>query len=84
MKALISPIEEIELPDGKFGYRIAEVVSNDSVFEVAEPLYWIDCPEDCSPDLHCFFDGQIINTPLMTCDPETGFPINPLAQPEEE
>lgn len=83
MKALVSPIEEIELIGGKFGHRIAEVVSDDSVFEVAEPFYWIDCQDDCSPDLHCFFEGEIVEKPLFTYNPETGFPINPLSKTDE-
>lgn len=83
MKALISPIEEVELPNGKFGYRITDVVSDENSFEVADPLYWIDCFDDCSPDLHCFFEGSIIEKPLFTYDPETGFPINPLSKSDE-
>lgn len=39
MKALISPIEPRET-----GYRVAEV--HDEGFEVAEPLFWVDCGSD--------------------------------------
>lgn len=42
MKALIIPTEKIYN-----GVRIAQVESNTSIFEVAEPLYWVDCPDDC-------------------------------------
>lgn len=39
MKALISPAES---------NRIAEVKANNKIFPVAEPLYWVDCPSDCT------------------------------------
>lgn len=47
MKALISPNEN---------NRIAQVANDNEVFEVSEPLYWIDCPADCVADLWRF-DG---------------------------
>lgn len=40
-KALISPNEAAST-----GLRIAEVVDVGSEFEVANPLYWIDCQDD--------------------------------------
>jgi hypothetical protein len=40
MKALISPDEIINNNE-----RVAQVEQNTSIFEVASPLYWIDCPE---------------------------------------
>ena len=41
MKALISPQEN---------NRIAEVIANAKTFPIAEPLYWIDCPSDCTTE----------------------------------
>lgn len=41
MKALISPEEN---------NRILEVRTNDSIFPIAVPLYWIDCPEDITTE----------------------------------
>lgn len=44
MKALISPIEP------RFGgYRVAQVEYNE--FEVAQPLFWIDCANEVQADL---------------------------------
>lgn len=40
MKALISPNEI-----WNDNLRVAQVEQDSSVFEVANPLYWIDCPE---------------------------------------
>lgn len=47
MKALISPIEPRET-----GYRVAEV--HPTGFEVADPLYWVDCPDTTGADTHWF------------------------------
>ena len=49
-KALISPLEN---------NRIAEISEND--FPVALPLYWIDCPDDCTTN-H-IYDGAKFNPP---------------------
>lgn len=41
--ALISPNEPVE-----YGYRVAEV--SDQTFDVAEPLFWVDCSDDIIAD----------------------------------
>lgn len=51
MKALISPNEN---------NRIAEVSANE--FPVAEPLHWVDCPDDCTPEWS--YDGIAFHEPL--------------------
>jgi hypothetical protein len=43
MKALISPIEPRET-----GYRVAQVEERE--FEVALPLFWVDCNSDVVAD----------------------------------
>ena len=43
MKALISPIEPRQI-----GYRVAQVEEQE--FEVAPPLFWVDCAEDVRAD----------------------------------
>jgi hypothetical protein len=44
--------------------RIAEVESDNKVFQVAQPLYWVDCPENCNPNEYYFKDNEIfIKTP---------------------
>jgi len=44
MKALISPIELRQS-----GYRIAQIADNE--FEVALPLFWVDCDDTVKADL---------------------------------
>ena len=51
MKALVSPREPVVF-DVEVGYRIAEVAQEP--FEVAQPLFWVDCPDDCLPDAWYF------------------------------
>ena len=48
MKALISPIEPRQT-----GYRVAEI--SESGFEVAEPLFWVDCADTDKAD-QCWYD----------------------------
>jgi len=65
MKALISPNEPREN-----GYRVAEVEPDDKVFEVAQPLFWVDCDENVVANLFWY-------------DPKTET-IKPIPQPEPE
>jgi hypothetical protein len=51
MYALISPNEATYVA-GIAKTRIAEVCSHP--FEVAEPLFWVECPDMCAPDLWYF------------------------------
>lgn len=65
MKALISPNEPRET-----GYRVAEVEPNDKIFEVAQPLFWVDCTDDIVADQFWY-------------DPQDQA-IKPIPQPEPE
>lgn len=65
-KALISPNEHVVNYDGSTGYRVAEVVTQE--FEVALPLFWTNCDDNCVAD-EWFF-----NTANNTCEPK---PIQP-------
>lgn len=47
MKALISPIES-----RYSGYRVAQVEENE--FEVAQPLFWVDCETNIKADWYWF------------------------------
>jgi len=38
--------------------RVAEVESDDNIFEVAFPLNWVDCPDECKKDEWYFKDNQ--------------------------
>ena len=55
MKALISTIEPRES-----GYRVAQVETNENIFDVAPELFWIDCPADLKADYKWYdpVDGQ--------------------------
>jgi len=48
--------------------RVAEVEPQE--FEVAEPLYWIDCPDECKADQWYFKDGQVYPKPTDVPFPE--------------
>jgi hypothetical protein len=50
MKALVSPTTVISTNK----IRVCQVIENEQEFEVALPLYWVDCPDDCKPDLWVF------------------------------
>lgn len=49
--------------------RVAQVEPDDKIFAVADPLFWVDCPDNCVKD-EWWYDTQantiqpIINTPL--------------------
>ena len=65
-KALISPIEIAHT-----GHRVAQVEPIGQEFEVAEPLYWLDCPDEVTAEHHYFdnADGTFKLIPEM----ETAF-----------
>ena len=55
MKALISPNEKRTDFEGNVGERIAQVEQNE--FPVAQPLFWVDCPDDCVADVWWYYNG---------------------------
>jgi len=58
MKALISPNELHTQADNTQVMRVCEVRA--TPFEVAAPLFWVDCPEDThEPDVG-YLDGNIV------------------------
>lgn len=62
MKALISPNEN---------NRIVEIKANNRTFPIAEPLHWVDCPDNCKTDW-TYVDGQFIEpVPLAPVIPTT-------------
>lgn len=66
MKALISPNELVTDINGNVGCRVAQV---DALgFEIAKPLFWVGCPDDCVADLWYYIEQQ----------------CRPLPQPVEE
>lgn len=76
MKALVSPNEWAFSYNGDcLGQRIAQV--SVSVFPVASPLFWVDCPDDCAADLWYYTDGQCLPKPLPPPQPEEPQPEEP-------
>jgi hypothetical protein len=61
-KALISPNEPVVNFDDTTGYRCAEVVAQ--TFEVALPLFWVDCDDACVSDQWYY------NTKIKECVPK--------------
>jgi len=73
MKALISSIEIVHKYDGSvLGHRVAQVEQDNSIFEVAESLSWVDCADNIVADQWYFDpnDSQIKEIPLRP-QPET-------------
>ena len=83
MKALISPNESFNLSwisswDNDIPVyseildcqRVAEVEPDNKIFDVAPPLHWIDCPDDCKADEWYFKDGQCFIKPQDAPKPE--------------
>ena len=44
--------------------RVAQVEPDNRVFEVAQPLFWVDCPDNCAQDQWYYKDGQVQIKPL--------------------
>ena len=72
-KALISPNEPAQT-----GYRVAQVEPAENIFDVADPLYWIDCADGVVADQFWFdpVDGTIkaIPQPVVHTTPIGGAP----------
>lgn len=63
MKALISPNEKVYSYDGTLlGSRVAQI--NDVAFIIAQPLFWINCPDDCVADKWYYSDEQLYIKPV--------------------
>ena len=63
MKALISPTEQIYKYDGTLlGARIAQI--DPTGFDIAEPLFWVDCEDTVVPDQYYYSEGLIQQVPI--------------------
>jgi hypothetical protein len=60
-KALISPNEVVTAYDGTTGQRVAETAAAE--FEVAPPLFWLNCPDECVADLWFCRGGLLESIP---------------------
>lgn len=54
MKALISPIQN---------NLVVQIELADQIFEVAEPLYWIDCPDNIVAGQYEYINNEFIKLP---------------------
>ena len=69
MQALISPNEKAYDYMGNYlGSRVAEV--SETPFPVASPLFWCECPVDCSADQWYYLDGGVYPKPVPPPEPE--------------
>lgn len=57
--------------------RVAEVQPDNKIFEIAPPLHWVDCPEDCVADQWYFKDGQCFVKPQDAPMPPTPVEVLP-------
>ena len=64
MKALISPNEQIIGVGGLTGARIVQIEPDDMTFDVAEPLLWVSCPDDCEATSWYFTDDLCLPVPV--------------------
>lgn len=75
MKALISPNEKVVAVDGiVLGVRVAQI--SETEFEVSEPLFWSDCPDECLADVWYYNEGSffVMPAPMTPPDPEFVLP----------
>lgn len=59
-KALISPQEKVTNTNSDIGQRIAQVEPEDQIFEVADPLFWTDCADECLANKWFYFNFQCV------------------------
>jgi|APGre2960657373_1045057.scaffolds.fasta_scaffold02765_3 hypothetical protein len=64
MKALISPQELVTDINGNVGCRVAQV--DELGFEIAKPLFWIGCPDNCVADEWYYIEQQVLPLPQPT------------------
>ena len=76
-RALVSPMEPRTDNEGNPGFRVAHVV--DQSYDVANPLFWVDCPDECVQDLWAYVDGNLVDiTPVPKEDPVIELPLPPI------
>jgi hypothetical protein len=74
MKALISPNEPVST-----GYRVAEVTETE--FEVAQPLFWVECDSTVIANMYFYEDGVFKEAPIpLGSVPEVALQIQPITQ----
>lgn len=51
--------------------RVAQVESDESIFDVAEPFFWAPCPENCVADEWYFKESQFHKFPTNANNPQS-------------
>jgi hypothetical protein len=49
--------------------RVAQVEPDEKIFPVAQVMFWIDCPDNCSADVWYYKDGQVQPKPQNVLKP---------------
>ena len=72
-------VDQWTLVDGEYegnpvyvfgGYRVCEIVADEDVFEVAKPLFWVDCPDNATVG-RCYYENdEIVLSPEDAPKPE--------------
>jgi hypothetical protein len=57
--------------------RVAQIEPDDKVFDVASPLHWVSCPNDCVADEWYYKDSQCIPKPQDAPMPPTPVEVLP-------
>lgn len=63
MLALISPMEKVTDYLGNEGVRVCQV--EQISFEVAQPLFWTSCSDDCVADFWYYIQEQCLPIPIQ-------------------
>jgi hypothetical protein len=75
MKALIAPMQKVyDYLGNEVGVRVAQVVADDAVFDVAQPLFWTDCAAEVAPDAYVYAEGQFVPAPVPPITPVETLP----------
>jgi hypothetical protein len=76
MKALISPNEVVVDPNTNefIGVRVCDIMV--AAFEVASPLFWVDCPDGVTSNTH-YYD---VSSSTINAIPEYVPPPQPVAE----
>jgi hypothetical protein len=78
-KALVCPNELVHLPNGDTNWRVAD--THATGFEVAPPLFWVDCADDVVADQFSYnlFTKTITAIPAPTPPTPVGDAPNVIA-----
>lgn len=92
MHALISPPESVsyisswQLIEDNFyepvyttiegAMRVAQVIEDEYVFDIAPPYFWVACPTECVADMWYYKEGELFVKPA-----NAEYPVTPTEAP---